>query len=111
MLSHIFLFTFIYLFNVHKYSKRTTIGICFLSFFLITITDILKLSLFPDSDLCYVFVTVVQIIIAQSTGIIISAYKNSKVLFMGLSASNYVIAGSLSATILYYYTGRDGYHH
>ncbi len=44
MLSHIFLFTFIYLFNVHKYSKRTTIGICFLSFFLITITDILKLS-------------------------------------------------------------------
>ena len=30
MLSHIFLFTFIYLFNVHKYSKRTTIGICFL---------------------------------------------------------------------------------
>lgn len=105
MLSHIFLFTFIYLFNVHKYSKRTTIGICFLSFFLITTLDILKLSLFPDSDLCYVFVTVVQIIIAQSTGIIISAYKNSKVLFMGLSASNYVIAGSLAATILYYYTG------
>lgn len=105
MLSHIFLFTFIYLFNVHKYSKRTTIGICFLSFFLITTLDILKLSLFPDSDLCYVFVTVVQIIITQSTGIIISAYKNSKVLFMGLSASNYVIAGSLASTILYYYTG------
>lgn len=104
MLSHIFLFIFIYLFNVHKYSKHTTIGICFLSFFLVTAMDILKLNLFPDSDLCYVFVTVVQIIITQSTGIILSPYRNSKVLFMGLSASNYVIAGSLAAIIIYYYT-------
>lgn len=104
MMSHIFLFLFIYLFNIHRYSKYITAGICFSSFSIIVLADIVKLNLFPNSYLCYVIVTIFQIIVAQTTGIIISKYINSKVLFMGLSASNYVIAGSLAATILYYYT-------
>lgn len=104
MISHIFLFIFIYLFNTHRYSKQVTAGICFLSFFILTTTDVLKLNIFPDSKLCYVIVTIFQIIVTQSIGIIISEYRNSKVLFMGLTASNYVIAGSIAATIFYYYT-------
>lgn len=104
MMSHIFLMLFLYLFNTHRYQKRTTIGICITSFFLITTTDILKLNLFPDSNLCYVLVTIFQILVTQSTGILISAHRSSKALFMGLSASNYVIAGSTIATILYVYT-------
>lgn len=104
MMSHIFLFLFIYLFNIHRYSKYITAGICFSSFSIVVLADILKLNLFPNSHLCYVIVTIFQIIVTQATGIIISKYINSKVLFMGLSASNYVIAGSLAAAILYYYT-------
>lgn len=103
-MSHVFLFLFIYLFNIHRYSRLVTAGICFFSFLIITIADSLKLNFFPDSNLCYVIVTIFQIIVTQSSNIFISENRTSKVLFMGLSSSNYVIAGAISATTLYYYT-------
>ncbi|MCI8300443.1 MAG: sensor histidine kinase [Lachnospiraceae bacterium] len=102
--SHIFLILFLFLFITHRYSRRVTVTICFTSFMLLNVLDCLKLNIFPDSDLCYAIVTIIQIIITQSTGIIISAKRNQKVLFMGLSASNYVIVGSVAACILYIYT-------
>lgn len=103
--SHVFLMLFLYLFISHRYSKAVTRGICFSSFFVLTITDCLKLNLFPDSRLCYATVTIFQILVTQFTGIFISKKRNWKVLFMDLSASNYVIVGSVAAAILYIYTG------
>ena len=103
-ISHIFLMLFIYLFVTHRYSKEKTIGICFSSFFVLTISDCLKLNMFPDSDICYVVVTILQIFVTQFTGIYISDTRDSRALFMGLTASNYVIAGSLAASILHIYT-------
>ena len=103
-ISHIFLMLFIYLFVTHRYSKGKTIGICFSSFFVLTISDWLKLNMFPDSDICYVVVTILQIFVTQFTGIYISDTRDSRALFMGLTASNYVIAGSLAASILHIYT-------
>ena len=102
-ISHIFLMLFIYLFVTHRYSKEKTIGICFSSFFVLTISDCLKLNMFPDSDICYVVVTILQIFVTQFTGIYISDTRDSRALFMGLTASNYVIAGSLAASILHIY--------
>lgn len=104
MQSHLFLMVFIYLFIVHRYSTKKTAGICVLVFLLLCLTDCLKLNLFPDNDLCYVGVTLSQIFAVQFTGIYIAKERNSKILFIGLTASNYVIAGSLIATILYFYT-------
>lgn len=95
---------FIYLFITHRYSKTTTKWICFTSFLLLSITDYIKLNLFPHSDLCYLIITLLQILITQSTGIFISKKRNNKVLFIGLSASNYTIIGSVTAAILYIYT-------
>ncbi len=103
-LSHMFLLLFLYLFITHRYTKIVTVGICFSSFMLLNISDCVKLNIFPDSDLCYVLVTIAQIILTQATGIFISGKRNRKVLFMGLSASNYVIVGSVVARILYIYT-------
>ncbi len=103
-ISHIFLMLFIYNFITHRYSKNTTKLICLSSCILLTITDFLKLNLFPDSGLCYVIVTLMQILLTQFTGIFISKKRNSKVLFIGLSASNYVIIGSVLAIILFIYT-------
>ena len=105
MLSHAFLMLFMYLFITHRYSRKATAGVCFTSFMLLNILDCLKLNIFPGSDLCYAAVTITQIIITQSTGIFISSKRNRKVLFMGLSASNYVIVGSVASCILYIYTG------
>ncbi len=99
-ISHIFLMTFLYLFISHRYSKAATKLICFSTFLFLGATDIIKLNIFPDSGLCYVIVTIVQIIATQSTGILISKKRNSKVLFIGLSASNYTIIGSIISPIL-----------
>lgn len=104
MISHIFLMMFMYLFIVHRFSKRKTACVCFVSFLILTITDRLKLNVFADSSFCYVAVTIFQILVTQFTGIFISKHRDSKVLFIGLSASSYVIAGSISATILYFWT-------
>lgn len=95
---------FLYLFIAHRYSKAKTAGICISAFLVLCITDCLKLSLFPDSRICYFVVTLIQIVVTQFTGIFISRRRNSKTLFIGLSASNYVIAGSIAATIFYIWT-------
>ncbi len=106
-ISHLFLMLFIYLFIVSRYSKTVTIFICFFSFFALNILDCFKLNIFPDSHLCYVIVTIIQIIITQSTAIFISQNRNSHVLFIGLSASSYVIVGSISSDIIQIYTAND----
>lgn len=100
-ISHVFLMLFIYLFIIHRYSKPITILICFFAFFSLVFLDCFKLDIFSDSDLCYFIVTIIQITITQSVNIIISQKRDNRTLFMGLSASNYVIAGSITASILY----------
>lgn len=104
LISHIFLMLFMYLFIARRYSKAKTAGICFASFCALSITDVLKLQIFADSRLCYVLVTVFQILVTQLTGIFIARKRGSKVFFLGLSASSYVIAGSIAATILNIWT-------
>lgn len=107
MISHIFLMLFIFFFILHRYSKFVTFLICFCAFCLLSFLDYFKLGIFPDSDLCYVIVTITQIIITQSVAIIVSRKRDNKVLFMGLSSSNYVIAGSIIAAVLYICTGHE----
>ncbi|RKI30554.1 GHKL domain-containing protein [bacterium 1xD8-6] len=104
MLSHAFFMAFIYLFLMHRYSRKKTLAICFLSFNVLNLLDFIKLNLYPDSALCYFAVDLVQILTAQATGIFISRKRDSRALFIGLSASNYVIVGSITASILYIYT-------
>lgn len=105
MISHLFLMLFFYLFTVRRFSRGKTIIICFSSFLLITFTDFLKLNIFPGNNLCYTVVTIVQILIVQFTGNFISKTRDSRSLFMSLSASNYVIAGSIAASVFHIYTG------
>lgn len=107
IISHLFLMLFIYLFIVSRYSKIITMIICLFSFFTLDVLDCFKLNIFPSSDLCYVIVTIIQIIITQSTAIFISQKRNSQVLFVGLSASSYVIGGSVVSSIIQIYTQND----
>lgn len=105
MLSHIFLVLFLYLFIVHRYSRAITGAICFFLFLLLSMLDLIKLIFFPDSGLCYVATTIFQILFTQATPFLISGKKSSQILFVGLSASNYVIAGAVFSAVLKIYTG------
>lgn len=104
-ISHVFVMLFMYLFVAHRYSRRKTITICMISFLAITTPNILKLNIFPHNRLCYLLVTIYQIVLTQLTGLFISRKRDSKALFVGLSASNYVIAGSIVAAIVHIFTG------
>lgn len=104
-ISHIFVMLFMYVFIAHRYSKSKTAAICGASFLAITIPNVLKLNIFPDSRLCYFLVTIYQIVMTQFTGLYISKWRDSKALFIGLSGSNYVIAGSVVAAIVHICTG------
>lgn len=104
MLSHVFFMVFIYLFSIHRYSKKKTIGICIAACCAMNLLDYFKLNLFADSRLFYFFTTIIQIAIAQFSGLFISKNRDSKMLFISLSASNYVIVGSITASILYIIT-------
>lgn len=103
-LSHIFFMGFIYLFLTPRFSKKVTMAICLAACFVMNLLDLFKLNLFPDNRLIYFFTTIMQIAIAQFTGLFIARKRDSRVLFIGLSASNYVIVGSITASILYIYT-------
>ena len=105
MISHIFLMLFIFLFTKHRYSGRKTALICVSAFGALCFFDQLKLLVYPDSVACYFVVTLIQIFITQFTAVFICTRRNSKAFFMGLSSSNYVIAGSVAASILHIYTG------
>lgn len=105
MISHIFLMLFLYLFVACRFTKRKTAAICFCSFCILCMTDCVKLNLFPDVDLCYTAVTIFQIFVVQFTGLFISKKRDSKALFVGLSASNYVIVGSVAASVFHIWTG------
>lgn len=104
-ISHIFVVLFMYLFIAPRFSRPKTAAVCTASFLAITIPNVLKLNLFPDSRLCYLLVTIYQIVLTQLTGLYISMKRDSKALFVGLSASNYVIAGSIMAAIVHIFTG------
>lgn len=105
MLSHVFFMVFIYLFLIHRYSIKRTLGICSISCTILNILDYFKLNLFSDSALVYFVTTIIQIAIAQLTGLFISRTRDAKTLFISLSASNYVVVGSITASILYIFTG------
>ncbi len=108
MMTHIFFLVFVYLFTVHRYSKKKTLAICCLSFLFTTVMNQLKLNLVTESPLFYFFATIAQITVAQFTGLLISEKRDSRTLFVGLSASNYVVTGSITASILYILTGSIG---
>lgn len=108
MLSHVFFMVFIYLFLIHRYSRKKTFCICFLSCSVMNLLDYFKLNVFSDSSLFYLFTTIIQIAIAQLTGLFISGTRDAKTLFISLSASNYVVVGSITASILYIFTGDVG---
>ncbi len=103
-MSHIFFLVFVYLFTIPRYSKKRTLVICALSFAFTTAMSQLKMIVLPDNALFYFIITIIQIIATQLTGLLISERRNAKTLFVGLSASNYVLVGSIIASILYIFT-------
>lgn len=105
ILSHIFFLVFICLFIPRRYSNRKTFNICLFSCLLMTLMDYFKLHLFSGNSVFYFFTTVTQITITQLTALFISEKRTIKTLFIGLSASNYVLVGTIIAPILYIFTG------
>ena len=105
LISHFYLMLFFCLFIPRRFSKMMTAGICFLAYLFLVTSDCVKLNIFSGYGLCYIIVTLLQIIVVQFTGIFISRKRDSKALYMALTASNYVIAGTITAIVIHICTG------
>lgn len=105
ILSHIFFLVFTCLFIPQRYSRGKTFSICLFSCLLMTLMDYFKLHLYSDSPVFYFFTTIAQIAITQLTALFLSEKRTVKTLFLGLSASNYILVGTIFAPILYIFTG------
>lgn len=105
LISHLFLMLFFCLFIPRRFSRMATAGVCLLSFLFLVISDYLKLTIFSGYGFCYVITTILQILAVQCTAVFISRKRDIKVLFMGLTASNYVIAGTITAIVIHICTG------
>lgn len=103
--NYIFLMAFLCLFIPMRYSRTKTVVICLSACLGMLAFDFAKYIIFPQSKAAYVIATVIQIIIVQGTAFLISLTRDSKTLFTGMCASNYVLIGSLSGVIFFMFTG------
>lgn len=105
LVSYIFLMAFYQFFITQRFRKVESILICTVSTACMWGMEILKYTLFPGNALYYMTATVLQIVLTQGTAFYISETRDSKVIFTGLSGSNYVIAGGLSGSMAYIISG------
>lgn len=104
--SMVFLMIFMIHFLPLRYSvKKTTLislGI------VMAVFGIDYVRIFVDWDLeimMELLATMLEIIIVQGAAFLLSRYRDGRALFVGLSSSNYVLAGNVSASIVMELTG------
>lgn len=102
--SYGFLMAYFLLFISLRYSKAGSVMICAVSAGCACILEYLLLYVIDGNSYFYVGVTLAQIILTQFTAMFLSSTRDSKVLFTGLSGSNYVMAGGIIGGITEIYT-------
>ncbi len=99
--SCIFMSCYFMAFLLLKYSKLQSFIICTTSILLSTILELCRIHYFYDSLWAKIVVTVANILIMQSTALILSNKKDSYALFIGFGSSNFVLAGNLAACAVF----------
>lgn len=104
IMSYVFFMAFIFMFVTIRFSKKRFLFICSGTVFMLLVLESLKIQIFGGNNIAYVIITIMQITVSQVTILFVSDTRDSKVVFTALSASNYVIAGTVIGTVFYIYT-------
>lgn len=104
-ISHVFLIMYIFYFTKRKFSVAVT-------YLILTIATVLLIGLeicrycFNEDRSVSVIVFLLQILIVQGSAVIVSKYRDARALFTGLTATNYVLAGSAAGGIVLILSGK-----
>lgn len=100
-ISHICMMGFLFAFTRRRYSIKVTAVAVAASAAVLLVLEAAG-YLFPSKKLPIILI---QILTLQGTAFFISDYRDSRGLFTGLSASNYVLPGVMTSLYLYVLTG------
>lgn len=95
--SCVFMMLYFMVFLRLKYSKPYSVFICIAATIMSTTTEFFRIQFAFDAMWPKLAATVANILIVQSTAMILSEKKDSYVLFIGFSASNFVLAGNITS--------------
>lgn len=99
-ISHVFMMGFLIGFSRLKYTRRKTAVILGCSSVSLIILEILGYRFWNRMPL-HLMVIAPQILILQGSAFLISDFRDSRTLFTGLMASNYVLPGTITGLYLY----------
>lgn len=101
----LFLMLYLLFFLPRKYTLLRSASLCAGTVCLATLTNVWQVLYSGGVDGIYTAVTILQILLIQGTVLLLSRYRDARVLFIGLSASNYVMAGGIAGGMAMVYTG------
>lgn len=100
-ISHIFMMAFLFVFTRRRYTPGKTVAVLSVSASALVVLELAGAK-FP---MLRFLVVGSQILTLQGTSLLVSDYRDARGLFTGLSASNYVLPGTMTSLYLYVLTG------
>ena len=100
--SMIFFFLFLYFFLPLRFSKRTTICLMLVSFFLTGAVEYVQYFQY-QGYLFFILARCVNILLIQSGAVLLCSYRDFRALFTGITASAYVRIGSVICSLAWTY--------
>lgn len=98
--SMIYLLAFLVIFLPLRYGKRKT-GLILLGCFVITGLMDYEYLIVKQNEVFPTAVTLAEIVVVQITPFLISKYRDFRTMFVGFTASAYVLAGNIVSSVLY----------
>lgn len=104
-LGILFLMLYLLSFLPRRYSLPKTSFFCMVTIVLDTLAYAWKIICSDGFGGINIGITVMQILLIQGTVFLVSRNRDARDLFIGLSASNYVMAGGIAGGVAFVYTG------
>lgn len=101
----LFLMLYLLSFLPRRYSLPKTSFFCVVTIILDTLAYAWKIIYSDGFGGINILITVMQILLIQGTVFLVSRNRDARDLFIGLSASNYVMAGGIAGGVAFVYTG------
>ncbi len=102
--STVFMILYFLVFLVRRFSYRVTLAVCVLSAFCVIAFESVRIFCLPGDKWTRILVSAVQALVLQGTALYISEERGFYALFVGLSASNFVMGGGIVSNIVLFFT-------
>lgn len=105
-LTSAFLLLFLWIFLPHRYRKLPSLGIALASYLLTGVLEAAVSGHVARSiDLYGTAALLIEVLVVLATAMLLGEHRDSRSLFVGLSACTYALAAFIAGSLVYYHTG------